>query len=146
MPPLSANSPIHVVPSSVTSGVSPEAMALAILSCAASHGIAVTSTSASGLSSANVCGEVAEDLALGAHGPDLDGALGGALLDGLTLSFGTPAGLVAAARAQTDGQRERGGGEQGDASADADSRLLVRDVFMRGFLLRVGWCPIWLSA
>ena len=51
MPPLSANSPIHVVPTRVTSGVSPEAIALAILSCAASHGMAVTLTSASGLAS-----------------------------------------------------------------------------------------------
>jgi hypothetical protein len=51
MPPAWPNSPIQVVPTSVTSGVSPEAMALAILSCAASHGIAVTLTSVSGFSS-----------------------------------------------------------------------------------------------
>ena len=53
MPPPSANSPIQVLPTSVTSGVSPAAMALAILSCAASHGTAVTFTSASGFSSMN---------------------------------------------------------------------------------------------
>ena len=53
MPPAWANSPIQVVPTSVTSGVSPAAMALAILSCAASHGIAVTSTVASGFASSN---------------------------------------------------------------------------------------------
>ena len=50
-PPASANSPIQVVPIRLTSGVSPLAMAPAILSWADSHGIAVTFTSASGLAS-----------------------------------------------------------------------------------------------
>ena len=44
-----ANSPIQVVPIRLTSGVLPLAMAAEILSCAASHGTAVTLTVASGL-------------------------------------------------------------------------------------------------
>ena len=51
--PVSANSPIQVVPIIDTSGVSPAAIAVEILSCAASHGIAVTLISASGFSSTN---------------------------------------------------------------------------------------------
>ena len=50
-PPAWANSPIQVVPIRLTSGVLPLAIAPAILLCAASHGIAVTLTVASGLAS-----------------------------------------------------------------------------------------------
>src|SRR6476620_9550982 len=39
---LLANSPIHVVPTMATSGVLPAVMAVVNLSCAASHGMAVT--------------------------------------------------------------------------------------------------------
>src|SRR6476661_9034024 len=44
-----ANSPIHVVPTMAASGVLPAVMAVVNLSCAASHGIAVTLTLAPGL-------------------------------------------------------------------------------------------------
>src|SRR6478672_6106946 len=46
---LLANSPIHVVPTMATSGVLPEAIEAVNLSCAASHGMAVTWTLTPGL-------------------------------------------------------------------------------------------------
>src|SRR6476661_9841928 len=46
---LLANSPIHVVPTMATSGVLPAVMAVVNLSCAASQGMAVTSTLTPGL-------------------------------------------------------------------------------------------------
>src|SRR6476661_3766741 len=46
---LLANSPIHVVPTMATSGVLPAVMAVVNLSCAASHGMAVTWTLTPGL-------------------------------------------------------------------------------------------------
>src|SRR6478672_2022529 len=46
---LLANSPIHVVPTMATSGVLPAVIAVVNLSCAASHGIAVTWTLTPGL-------------------------------------------------------------------------------------------------
>src|SRR6476469_10455005 len=44
-----ANSPIHVVPTIAASGVLPAVMAVVDLSCAASHGMAVTLTLTPGL-------------------------------------------------------------------------------------------------
>ena len=73
--------------------------------------------------------EVLEDLALGAHRPDLDRAAGLAVIDGLALALG--AGFVAGVAAAA-GQGQAGDGEQrGDA---------VRvDLMGVRFLLWVGW-------
>ena len=51
--PSSANSPIHVVPTIATSGVLLAVIAVVNLSCAASQGMAVTSTLAPGLAASN---------------------------------------------------------------------------------------------
>ena len=51
--PRPANSPIHVVPTIAASGVLPAVIAVVNLSCAASHGIAVTFTFTPGLAASN---------------------------------------------------------------------------------------------
>ena len=80
-PPASANSPIQVVPIRLTSGVSPAAMALEILLCAASHGIGRHLDLGVGVGLRELLDEVAERVALRAHRPDVDGAGGLALGD-----------------------------------------------------------------
>ena len=56
--PRPANSPIQVVPTMAASGVLPAVMAVVNLSCAASHGIAVTFTLAPGLALSNCLASV----------------------------------------------------------------------------------------
>ena len=105
-------------------GSRPTAIALAILSCAASHGMAVTLTSASGLASAKSLAKSPSFVALGAHGPDLDRAGGLAVGDGLALALGGRRCPRRARRRPAPGVSGERGRRHGDAAGRRPARGL----------------------